>query len=270
MNNRIMFIVINGEIKFIQNTTMDHKEWYQSLGGDMNIYDNVIRGYIMDNKIIFFKANLSYDTEVIDFATKMGYKMKQQLNHPEYKVCCGIDPGHEGNKWEAIITLNDQDLEGYKSEEEIAKEKQELDQRLAQANAEVNPLIEFKNDIADPKFRRYATFFTLILFGVAILAKIIMVNNKTLMTENRWNYLLIMFQSAGFICTMLGYMLKWPKTKYFGLLASVASFFLFDLIDLIVGAINLLFTVDQSYILKTVEFFKKIFQKLKKKKSTNM
>ena len=54
MNNRILFIVINGEIKFIQNTTMDHREWYQSLGGNMDEYENVIRGYIMDNKIIFF------------------------------------------------------------------------------------------------------------------------------------------------------------------------------------------------------------------------
>ena len=270
MNNRILFIVINGEIKFIQNTTMDHREWYQSLGGNMDEYENVIRGYIMDNKIIFFKANLNYDSEVIDFATKMGIPMRNQLNHPEYKICCGIDPGHDGNKWEEIITLNDKDLVGYKSEEEIEKEKQELDKRLAEASSNTAPLIEFKNNIEDPKFRKYATTFTLVLFGIAIVAKIIMVNNKTLMTDNRWNYLLIMFQSAGFILTMLGYMQKWSKTKYFGLMASVASFFLFDLIDLIVGAINLLFTIDQSYILKTVDFFKKLFEKLKKKKSTNM
>ena len=63
MNQKILFIIYNGEIKFLQNSPMDHREWYQSLGGNMEEYDNVIRGYIIDNMIIFFKANLNYDNE---------------------------------------------------------------------------------------------------------------------------------------------------------------------------------------------------------------
>jgi len=262
MQNKILFIVWNGEIKFLQNSTMDHKEWFLSLGGKIEDYDNVIRGYIMEEKIIFFKANLNYDSEVIDFATKMGNKIKNQLNAPHYKVCCGINPGQNGSKWEPILVLNDQDLEGYKTEEQLEKEKQLQNQ--TNDNSTTSPLIEFKNDMEDPNFRKYATTFTLVLFGIAILAKIIMVNNKTLMTNNRWNYMLILFQSIGFILTIVGYNQKLSKTKYFGIVASVASFFLFDLVDIIVGAVNLFFTIDQSYIVKTGDLIKKLLH-IKKK-----
>ena len=227
MDHKILFIVWNGEIKFLQNSTMDHKEWYLSLGGNLEDYDNVIRGYIVEDKIIFFKANLNYDTEVIDFATKMGFTMKQQLNQPSYKICCGINPGHDGVKWEPILVLKDEDLQGYKTEEEMAKEKKEFEKQIAtqMSNQETGPIIEFKNNIEDPKFRRYATLFTLTLFIIAIIEKAILVNNKTLMTSNRWNTLLIGGQALFFVLTMIGYNQKSSKTKYFGILASILSFF---------------------------------------------
>ena len=40
MDNKMLFMIYNGEIKFLNNSTMDHREWYDSLGGDPNLYDN--------------------------------------------------------------------------------------------------------------------------------------------------------------------------------------------------------------------------------------
>ena len=150
MEDKILFIVFNGEIKFLQNSTMDHKEWFLSLGGNMDNYDNTIRGYIMNNMIIFFKANLNYDDEVIDFATKNGLKIQELINKPDYKICCGINPGHDGIKWEPILILNDKDLEGYKSEEQIQEEQKQLQKQaqkqILDQGRETTPVIELKND----------------------------------------------------------------------------------------------------------------------------
>ncbi len=132
MEERILFIVFDGEVKFIKTSTMDHKEWFLSLGGNIDDYDNVIRGYVLEGMLCFFKANLNYDDEVIKFATKYGLKMKNQLNMPDLKICCGIEPGHDGSKWEPILILQDKDLEGFKTAENVEKEKKEQEKLAKQ------------------------------------------------------------------------------------------------------------------------------------------
>lgn len=266
MDNRILFMVFNGEVKFIQNTEMDHREWYISLGGNMEEYDNVIRGYIMDGMMIFFKANLNYDTEVIDFATKMGLKMRNMLNQPELKICCGINPGHDGVKWEPILTLNDTDLEGFKTEEQLeaeAKEQEKLQKQAEQEMVPVEPILEFKNDTDDPEFIKNATSFTTILIVAAIVVKVIMILTKKLLMGNRWNVILVVGQIGAFLLTIVGYKKKMPQTKYFALAASVASCFMFDLGDIIIGALNFMFTIDHTYINGLMEFIKKTVKVIK-------
>ena len=54
MNNKILFMIIGNEVKYLADSNMDHREWYTSLGLDINNYDNIVRGYIIDGKIIFF------------------------------------------------------------------------------------------------------------------------------------------------------------------------------------------------------------------------
>ena len=269
MSNRILFIVLNGEIKFLQNSAMDHREWYQSLGGSMEEYENVIRGYIMDGMIIFFKANLNYDDEVITFASKMGLKMREQLNQPDLKICCGIDPGHDGAKWEPILILQDTDLVGFKTEEQLQEEqkKQERQAQLQalQAGAEQGPIVEFKNDYEDPKFIKYATKFTLIMIVLAFVLKLIMIHNKTFLMSNRWNTLLLFAQMGGFIFSIIGFNKKLSKTKYAGVLASITSIFLFDLGDIIIGIIYFLFTIDHNIIINGTEGIKTGIKKIKEK-----
>ena len=256
MKNRWLFIVVNDEIKFMLDDGTDHKEWYQSLGGDMAEYDNVIRGYVMEGKIIYFKANLNYDGEVIEFATKTGIKMKQQLNDNSLKVCCGIEPGRDGAKWEPILVLKDEDLDGYQSEEEIQKaiedeEKKKMIESLKDENAK--PIVEFKNDEDDPRFIKLATTFTLVMIGLAFLSKLFLIHNRTMQMSNRWNSLLVIGQFGGFVLTFVGYRTKTSKTKLFAFISSVASIFMFDFIDIIIGILTALFTMDHKLVLKMLD-----------------
>ena len=260
MDERIMFIVYDGEVKFIKSSTMDHREWFLSLGGNMDDYDNVIRGYVLEGMLFFFKANLNYDDEVISFATKMGLRMKQQLNMPDLKICCGIEPGHDGSKWEPILILKDEDLEGYKSEEDIEKEKKELEKEaLRQQNTLSNdPIIEFKNNRDDPNFIKFANKFTIIIIVLAIISKLIMIHNKTMMLDNGWNKLLVFVQIGGFTLSLIGYNKKLSKTLIFGLAATIASVVMFDFIDVVIGCLYIAFLADYTNIIKFYDFLKKI------------
>ena len=261
MKDRLLFIVMNNEIKFKEDDGTDHKEWYQSLGGDMAEYDNVIRGYVMEGKIIYFKANLNYDGDVIEFATKTGIKMKKQLNNFDLKICCGIDPGHDGSKWEPILVLKDEDLDGYKTEEDFQKEAEEAEKKKmieALKDHDTKPIVEFKNDEEDPKFIKLATTFTLVMIGVAFFSKLIMIHNKTFMTSNRWNSLLILAQFGGFILTIVGYRMKMSKTKLFAFISAVASIFMFDFFDIIIGILTALFTMDHKLVLQILDGVKSV------------
>ena len=269
MNDRILFIVINDQIQFLQNSTMDHREWYISLGGNMEEYDNVIRGYITEGKIIYFKANLNYDDEVIAFAMKTGLKIKNQLNQPNYKVCCGINPGHDGTKWEPILVLNDTDLEGYKTEEQIQAEQKKMEQQAQLAalkDDSTESIVQFKNNTEDPKFIRSATIFTIILLIIALIPKTIMMDNKTFMVSNRWNFLLMVVQIGGMILSIVGYRKKMSKAKFFALASSAASIFMFDIVDIIIGILNLFFTMDYTTLIKLVESMKNLLKKITTKK----
>ena len=36
MNNRILFMIIDDQVKYLTDNSMDHNEWYKSLGLDPN------------------------------------------------------------------------------------------------------------------------------------------------------------------------------------------------------------------------------------------
>lgn len=260
MNDKMLFMIYNGEIKFLSNTNMDHREWYQSLGGDPNNYDNTIRGYVIKNQLIFFKGNLSYDNEVIDMARKCAPVMKQQLNNPDLKVCCGITPGMNGASWEPILTLNEDELTGFSIniQDEINKQVQAAQTpQTEQAQLNTEPILEFKNNFDDPQFIKTATIFTSVMLVITIISKILLYSNKKLDFNSSWNIFLVITQVALLILTIIGYRKKIKATKYFGLAASISLFFMFDLIDLILGIINTFFTIDQGYLVKALSIVKK-------------
>ena len=263
MNNKILFMIYNGEIKFLNNTTMDHREWYLSLGGDINNYDNVIRGYVINNNLIFFKANLSYNQEVIDMAHKCAPAMKQQLNNPNLRVWCGISPGMNGASWEPILELKENELTGFSIN--IQEETKKHQMKSHQGEKELSPILEFKNNYEDPKFIKFATVFTSIILVLTILSKIYLYTIEKLNFTSRWSILLVISQIVLLIITLVGYNKKLNSSKYFGLASSIALIFMFELPDIIIGIINLFFTIDQGYILKILDIGKSGVTKISKK-----
>ena len=258
MNKKILFMIYNGEIKFLQDENKDHKEWFLSLGGKLEDYDNTIRGFIMENKIIFFKANLSYDQDVINMASACAPIMKEQLKNPNLTVWCGIMPGQDGAKWEPIMELKTEELTGFKPQEK--EEEKEFKIEFNEAEREI---VEFKNDYEDPKFIKLATKFTIVMIGLTILSKIILILLKRLDFNSGWNVLLMIAQIVLLILTLIGYKNKNPKAKFYGLAASLLLVFMFELPDIIIAIVNLLFTLDQGYILKAIEMSKQGVDKSK-------
>lgn len=297
MNEKILFMIINDEIKFLpKSSQMDHKEWYESLGMNPEEYDNVIRGFIIENYCIFFKANLNYDSEVIDVATICGPIIKKQLNRKELKVCCGINPGHDGRKWEPIVMLKGKGLEAEtentkeasrieadtKIEEKSIEELKDMPYDLETENKieeetkintpeieklteeqPIDPLIKFYNNFSDPEFIKYATKFNIIMIVLAIIVKVMLFSSKKLMFQDRWGMLLMVAQIGGLALSTYFYQKKSPYAKYLSLISTIALFFMFDLLDIILGILVLFFTVDQNYIIKLVEYIKKGIEKVK-------
>ena len=255
MNNRILFLIFNGEIKFLSSNIMDHREWFRSLGGNDADYANLIRGFIMNNMIIFVKGpNLSYDSQVIDVAKKCGPIMKQQLQRPELKIACGVLPGENGDKWEPIMIINEEEQVNLQQQNQLSK---------TTANGEDN-IINFRNNSDDPMFALYAIRFTLILLIVTVICKIILIARGALSLDSLWNILLVFTQIVTFILCIDSYNKKNGNYKLYGLICTVSLFFMFDLIDIIVGVLNLMFIIDQKYIISLVKYLSEIKDKGKK------
>ena len=299
MTEKILFMIVNDEIKFLpKSSQMDHKEWYESLGMNPDEYDNTIRGYIIENYCIFFKANLNYDSEVIDVATICGPIIKKQLNRPELKVCCGINPGYDGSKWEPIVMLKGKGLEAetkntnessriesdtkiedksndeapieelkdmpYEAVEEENKIESNSTPQIEKLTEEqpIEPLIKFYNNFSDPEFIKYATKFNIVMTILIVIVKIMLFSTKKLMTQDRWGMLLMFVQIGGLLLSTYFYKKKNPNAKYLSLVSALALFFMFDLLDIILGILVLFFTIDQNYIIKLMEYINKGIDKV--------
>ena len=111
MMKRGLFIIYNNEVKIVFHDTMDHREWIESLGLDLSNFDSIVRGYIIDNKIVFFKGSMfNYDNEVYEAARIYGPRIRSMVNNDSLIVCCGIVVASAGSKWEPVVTLKESDL----------------------------------------------------------------------------------------------------------------------------------------------------------------
>lgn len=253
MSNRLLFLIFNGEIKFLTSNIMDHREWYRSLGGNDADYDNVVRGFVMDNKIIFVKGpKLSYDSNVVEIAKKCGPLIRQQLNNPDLVICCGVIPGENGDRWEPIMFI--------KEEPPTSPEVQNPTQLGAKTAGKV---IEFSSKFDDPMFVMYAVRFTLILIIVAILNKMFLIAVHRFSLNNSLLFLLMIAQIVSLFLCIPAYKKNSPKFKIFGLVAAGSSFLMLNLVDLIIGALNLIFIVDQTLIVSLMKGLGEGYKKIK-------
>ena len=256
--NRILFMLINGEMKYLQQNDGDHREWYLSLGGDPNNFENIVRGFILDGKIVFYKGiNFNYDEEVIKVAQQYAPSMRLVLGDPSLEVWCGVLIEGFNAKWEPVLRINDDELTGF------VKEDKEEKKVVAKDHIEAGPILEFKNDYTDEKFIKLAVKVTTVILVLAVLSKLALIIRGRLYL-NTFSGLLLCFGQVGLLLySMHCYKNKISYAKY---VSMAACFFLgmtFSFFDIILAIIYFVFNVDQGYFIKGMESIKNLINSKK-------
>ncbi len=250
MNDRILFMIVENNVVYLSNSPMDHREWYQSLGYDMNLFESIIRGYVMEGKIIFFKGStFNYDQEVITCARQFSPRIRRDLQIESYPVYCGITIPSPGAKWEPVVKLAEEELTGM-----VASPKTEV---VEKPPIETGPAIEFKNDISNDSFSKTAVLVTSIVLGCTFLLKIFLFAQGKILHLNSFIDVLLTILQLGFLgATIYFYSKKNVRAKATGLGASICLIFTLHIWDILLGICYFLFTIDQGYFTKVIDFFK--------------
>ena len=252
MNSKILFMIIDNQVLYLSGSNMDHREWYTSLGFDSNNFDNVIRGFVMDNKIIFYKGFFQYDDIVIKYAEAFSPSIKQKLNNPNLEVYCGILPGKPGEKWEPILKLGDNvDNSRFSNATKIEKKVVPVN------NKEVESLVDFKNDFSDEAFLKRAKIVTIVLLVINFILKIILYSTGIIQFNNTFNNLIVFLEFISIGISIYLYFIKNKLAKYFSFLSGLLIVFSLDIYDIILGILYLLYVLDESIFIKIISKIKK-------------
>lgn len=255
MNEKILFMIIGNSVQFLQNNTMDHREWYNSLGFDPNLFESIVRGYVIENKIVFFKGmTFTYDEEVIKMARTFSPTIREYCHNQSLEVYCGIIVP-SGGKWEPVLHIKNEEITGIVptqvKEEKVKKEP-----------IETGPVLEFKNNINDSNFQKKAIIITSIVMLLAIIIKIFLFSKKEILQlQNSMDVILVFSQIILLGITIYGYIKKMPSTKYLGLVSSILLILTLDIFDIILGILYFLFSIDQGYFTSFINSIKKISKK---------
>ncbi len=261
MNNRILFMIIGQEVKYLQNSNMDHREWYNSLGLDSNLFDSIVRGYVIDHKIVFFKGfNFNYDEEVIRMARMYSPSIREVCHDPSLEVYCGIVVNSYGEKWEPVLRILENEITGVS----VDTMQEKLEKKKTKEPIETGPVLELKNDINDDVFRKRAIIVTGIVLIITIIIKVILFSKgEILQVRNTMDIFLAFLQILLLVLTIYGYVKKLSFTKYLGLIVSVLLVLTLNLWDIIIGILYFLFSVDQGYFVSFLSFCKNVVSKKK-------
>lgn len=255
MNNRVLFMIIDNEIKYLINSNMDHKEWYKSLNLDIEEFDNIVRGFVLDNKIVFYKGFFKYDKETIKIAELYYPSIRKYLNNPTLEVYCGVYPGKQGEKWEPIVRIDNSNTDNrFNKDTNIEKQKLE---RPKEIKEELDPLIEFKNNFSDPKIIKNLLIFTIIISVINLILKIILYTTHTIELSNTLDLILVFIQFLLLGFTIYGYSKKIKNTHLIAVITSIIMILTFNIFDIILGIIYFIITIDQSIFMKIINKFKR-------------
>lgn len=257
VNTNVLFMIFNNEVKYLNNNSMDHREWFISLGGNIDDYPNLVRGFISNGKIVFYKNNFSYDEEVIKAAKIYAPSMKVVLGD-NLEVWCGVLPGKPGEKWEAIMKLNNNELTGFVPEKKTNPPTERKD--FVQESA-----IEFKNDYQNPKFIKGATIISIIVIILTTISKIILISSKHFKVGLSYDSLLLLLEYGTLIYCIYGYNKKKSNTKIVSMIAALSLVLMFNIIDVITGILYFLFNIDSGYFTRVPDLINILKSKMLKK-----
>lgn len=97
--SRVAFLIHNGEVLYLEGSTMSHIEWATSIGIDSTEFASITRGYARGGDIVFYKGDFEYDDIVKSDAIKYAPIIKEHCNMPSANVCLGVVVGNVGELW---------------------------------------------------------------------------------------------------------------------------------------------------------------------------
>lgn len=257
--NKVLFMVLNGEVRFNMSPNADPKEWFKSFGLNEALYETIVRGFVLDNKIIFFKGSeFKYDEEVIKAAKTFTPYIRFSLQKQTLEVYCGITIMNS-TTWEPILKIQENEITGIEAAKPITQKNN--------SPSEAQPFIEIKNNYEDEKFRKTAILVTLVVLGITVLTKIILFSIRGGLSTRNFSDILLALAQIGLLgFTVIGHLKKKIYTKYLGIASSLLLIFTFHIVDLIIGILYFLFCIDQHYFELFIELVKKIIKKIQKKR----
>lgn len=101
-SRRRAFVIYDNKLHIIRKgSSMSHWEFCQSKFPNItkDSFNQLTRGYFMDNELVFYKDNFIYDNNTIDESLRYTKKIKSRL-HIEYcKIYFGLIVGEPGTDW---------------------------------------------------------------------------------------------------------------------------------------------------------------------------
>lgn len=247
--NKVLFMIINNEVRFNMDSNSDHRQWYNSLGLNPELFEAIVRGFIISNKIIFYKGStFNYDEEVIKAAKMYTPYIRFTMQNQSLEVYCGISFTSQTN-WEPIMKINENEITGIQS---VKEEK-----KVNNNKVESGPLLEIKNNYEDENFCKLATKVTIITLVLTVITKIILFTTKQLMMNNFQDMIFAIIQIILLLITLFGIWKKKFYAKFTGIIASLLLVFTFHILDVIIGILYFLFCVDYHYYINIYKLIKK-------------
>ena len=247
---QVLFMILEGDVKFLTSDTMDHREWYNSLGKDPNLFDEVIRGFILNNKIVYYKGStFRYDDEVIKAAKMYTPYIRHSMNNPTLEACCGVT-FTSPTEWEVVVKIQENEITGIAS-----TPKEEVKQ-------DTGPSFHIENNVQDEQFRKNAMIVTGVVIALSLISKIFLLQKQEILSLSHFfDLFLIVAQFALLGFSIYLYAKKKEIAKYTSIAASVVLILTFHIVDVILGILYFLFCVNQN-------IFISIINKIKGKKSS--
>ena len=265
--NKVLFMLIDNKLIYLHQDDGDHREWYESLGLDLNEFDNVIRGFILEGKIVFYKGiNFNYDEEVISAAEKYGKEIREYMKDPHLEVWCGVTVQGFGIKWEPIMQIREDELSGV-SLVVAKKEEKEVVPLKKDNSSDDEPIIQFKNDFNNQITIKRAIFVTMVIIVLAIITKIYMVTRGTFRLSKLFDFFLLLGQFGSLGYSIKCYKDKNPLAGYVSIAACILLVFSFNALDIIMAIFLFAFTINQKPFEKAVDWLEKKIKELQSKKN---
>lgn len=102
---RVAFVIVNGKPIFVENSTKSHLELCKELGVDESNFDNITRGFFLNDYIVFYCGNFETNDDVVFDAKKYCIEICNYLKLSDVNIYCGLKIGKLGDIWPPLKVI---------------------------------------------------------------------------------------------------------------------------------------------------------------------